>query len=254
VDPSSDSGRDEYGLPPVDIEIPDDARDLDRDVQAYYRELRAQRRQRRMQRITRPLTRHGLVIPLVAGCLALTLLSGTLLTLLAGRGELPGTPASTLSASPQRSQAVPGLPDAQVLLDDKAVDLRTLVPAVLAWVPPGCQCATTLRQLAQQARMANLRFYLVGTSQGMAALPQLAAQANVPQSKVVDDSAGSLVLAYRPVGLTAIVAAHDGSTGNVDVVRQLQSGGAAAQRVASELKTLASAVPAATTISPSPAT
>src|SRR5580704_17605987 len=29
VEPGNDPGRDEYGLPPADIEIPDDARDLD---------------------------------------------------------------------------------------------------------------------------------------------------------------------------------------------------------------------------------
>ena len=39
-----DQGRDDYGLPPVDIEIPDDARELARDVQAYHRELRSRRR------------------------------------------------------------------------------------------------------------------------------------------------------------------------------------------------------------------
>ena len=75
-----DPGRDDYGLPPVDIEIPDDARELERDVQAYHRELRAQRWRRRTSRLAVPLTRDGLVLPLLAGCLALTLLAGTLLT------------------------------------------------------------------------------------------------------------------------------------------------------------------------------
>ena len=39
--PGGGSGRDE---PPLDIQIPDDARELDRDVLAYRREMRAQRR------------------------------------------------------------------------------------------------------------------------------------------------------------------------------------------------------------------
>ena len=38
---ASGPGRDDGGLPPVNIVIPDDARDLDRDVLAYRRELRA---------------------------------------------------------------------------------------------------------------------------------------------------------------------------------------------------------------------
>ena len=33
--------RDDSGLPPVDIVVPDDARELERDVQAYRREQRA---------------------------------------------------------------------------------------------------------------------------------------------------------------------------------------------------------------------
>ena len=47
MDVGGDPGRDDYGLPPIDVVIPDDARELDRDVQAYQRELRAQRRRQR---------------------------------------------------------------------------------------------------------------------------------------------------------------------------------------------------------------
>jgi hypothetical protein len=82
--------RDDFGLPPVDIEIPDDARELDRDVQAYHRELRAHRRRMRARRLHGPLTRDGMVLPLLAGCLVLALISGTLLTLFsAGQGGMP---------------------------------------------------------------------------------------------------------------------------------------------------------------------
>src|SRR6266702_3000495 len=70
--------RDESGLPPVDIEIPDDARELDRDIHAYHRELRAERRRRRVQRLIAPLTKHGMVVPLIAGLLAVTLFAGTM--------------------------------------------------------------------------------------------------------------------------------------------------------------------------------
>ena len=43
MNPGGGSGWDE---PPLDIQIPDDARELDRDVLAYHRELRAQRRRK----------------------------------------------------------------------------------------------------------------------------------------------------------------------------------------------------------------
>jgi hypothetical protein len=83
--------RDDFGLPPVDIEIPDDARELDRDVQAYRRELRAQRRRLRRMRLHGPLTRDGVVLPLLASCLVLALIAGTLLTVFTAGpgGELP---------------------------------------------------------------------------------------------------------------------------------------------------------------------
>src|SRR5215468_4076879 len=89
VNIGGDPGRDDYGLPPVDIEIPDDARELDRDVQAYYRELRAERRRMLARRLSAPLSRDGMVLPLLAGCLALTLLAGTLLTVFSGEQLTP---------------------------------------------------------------------------------------------------------------------------------------------------------------------
>ncbi len=85
VNRGGDPERDDYGLPPVDIEIPDDARELDRDIQAYRRELRLQRRHRLVRRLGGPLTRDGMVLPLLASCLALTLLAGTLLTMFTAR-------------------------------------------------------------------------------------------------------------------------------------------------------------------------
>ena len=48
---ASEPGRDDGNLPPVNIVIPDDARELDRDVLAYRRELRAKRRRQRLVRL-----------------------------------------------------------------------------------------------------------------------------------------------------------------------------------------------------------
>jgi hypothetical protein len=104
--------RDDFGLPPVDIEIPDDARELDREVQAYHRELRAERRRMRARRLGGPLTRDGMVLPLLAGCLVLALVSGTLLTLFsAGQAGIPGLP-NRLAAGPSTERAQSGSPGA----------------------------------------------------------------------------------------------------------------------------------------------
>ncbi len=93
MNPGSEPDRDDFGLPPVDIEIPDDARELDRDVQAYQRELRALRRRERVSRLRGPLARDGMVLPLLAGCLILALVTSTLLIMFAadqtGMPELP---------------------------------------------------------------------------------------------------------------------------------------------------------------------
>src|SRR5262252_4548808 len=91
VNIGGDPGRDDYGLPPVDIEVPDDARELDREVQAYHRELRSLRRRLLARKLYGPLTRDGMVLPLLAGCLALTLLAATLLTVFTvGQGTVGG--------------------------------------------------------------------------------------------------------------------------------------------------------------------
>lgn len=223
MDPSSDPGRDEYGLPPVDIDIPDDARDLARDVQAYHRELRAQRRRARLTKLTGPMVRRGMVLPLVAICLALTLLSGTLLTVVAGRENAAREIASPPVAAPSTAPAATGaarLPDATVTLNGKPRLLSKLGPAVLAWVPHNCPCLAALKQLARQAAQAGVQLYLVGNAAAVQQLPQLAMQAGQHSGQVVNDSTDAIGLTYSPNGLTAIMAKRDGTVGAV--IKQLQ--------------------------------
>jgi hypothetical protein len=77
VNPGGESGWDE---PPLDIQIPDDARELERDVLAYHRELRAMRRRRRLHTLTRPFAGQGTVMPLLASILAVCLVAGAMLS------------------------------------------------------------------------------------------------------------------------------------------------------------------------------
>jgi hypothetical protein len=226
VEPGNDPGRDEYGLPPADIEIPDDARDLDRDVQAYYREVRARRRHVRIRRLTGPLTRHGMVLPLVAACLALTLLAGSLLTVLSGR-QAPLmrnrlAPGPTRGASASRGQQ---LPDASVVFHSHQVKLRTLAPAVLAWVPTTCLgCGQVLKLLARQAARKGVRFYFVAHDPvAQPGLVHLTNQIGPKYSQqIVNDSHNTLGNAYGLRRVTAIFAHGDGSVEIPDdVVRGL---------------------------------
>ena len=77
MNPGGGSGWDE---PPLDIQIPDDARELDREVLAYHRELRAIRRRNRLRRLAGPLAGRGTVLPLLASILAVCLVAGAMLS------------------------------------------------------------------------------------------------------------------------------------------------------------------------------
>jgi hypothetical protein len=228
VNPGSDPDRDDFGLPPVDIEIPDDARELDRDVQAYQRELRALRRRQRASRLRGPLTRDGMVLPLLAGCLILALVTSTLLIMFAadqtGMPELPGhTATHSAAAKHPTSQPAAGkiggpLPSGQIVVAGKGVPLRTVtasMAAVLALVPQDCACAVTLRQLGAKAAQAHVALYLVGTAAIMQQVFQLASQAGQNSARVAEDADDVLGTTYGHSGVTAILVRSDGLVASV---------------------------------------
>ncbi|MFI5066025.1 MAG: hypothetical protein ACHP9Z_18895 [Streptosporangiales bacterium] len=214
-----DPERDEYGLPRVDIEIPDDARELDRDVQAYYRERRAQRRQRVLRRLGGPLMQDGMVLPLLASCLALTLLAGTLLTMFTARRL--GPPAAQATSAPPSASPGGQLPDATVQADNQTVQLRNLRPSALALVPAACRCAVVARQLAAQASAASVRLYFVTAGSTLAQVRALARQRGMPASHLIQDRRTVLQAVYRPAGLTVVLVYRDGS---VRLERDLRPG------------------------------
>ena len=77
MNPGGGSGREE---PPLGIQIPDDARELDRDLLAYRREQRVQRRRSRLRKLTAPFGGTGTVMPLLASILAVCLVAGAMLS------------------------------------------------------------------------------------------------------------------------------------------------------------------------------
>jgi hypothetical protein len=178
VNSGGEPERDDTGLPPVDIEIPDDARELDRDVQAYYREQRAERRRLRHHRLHSKIARDGIVLPLLACCLILALITGTLLTVFtatsdqnpapSGRSPASHRPASSSPAASAPASSGPAsrapstppasspasalnprvrtgapLPDGALVLEATGlqVPLRTLTmhETMLVLVPPACR-------------------------------------------------------------------------------------------------------------------
>jgi len=207
-----DPGRDDYGLPPVDIEVPDDARELARDVQAYHRELRARRRRHLAKRVYGPLTRDGMVLPLLAGCLALTLLAATLLTVFTARQAAislrPPRPGTGHAARPSRPGAA--LLNATVFAAGVPEMLSSLPGPVLvlALIPPRCnRCLPDLRQLTVQAAPANV--YLVGVRGEQ--VEGLAPRVGLGTAHAVDDIENSLPPHYQVSALTAVLVKTDGT-------------------------------------------
>jgi hypothetical protein len=103
VDPDGDAGWDG---PPLDIQIPDDARELERDVLAYRRELRAIRRRRRIRRF---LPAQAGIMPLIASILAVCLVAGMMLSVFTispvdnpGKVRPPSVKATQSQPSPLR--------------------------------------------------------------------------------------------------------------------------------------------------------
>ena len=106
MSPDGGAGWDE---PPLDIQIPDDARELERDVLAYHRELRAKRRRRRLRRLASPFAGQGTIMPLLASILAVCLVAGAMLSVATfsppmAPAEHHHPPTATATAtSPQRA-------------------------------------------------------------------------------------------------------------------------------------------------------
>jgi hypothetical protein len=222
--------RDDSGLPPVDIVVPDDARELERDVQAYRREQRALRRQQRRMRWHGPLTRDGVVLPLLATCLVLALIAGTLLTFFTARpgGESPGVAAGTPKASTASPPAA-NSPSASATSDaqgnnpqpvpsstklpaeaaitvigshpaNRPVNYSGLVGTLVVLVPVNCNCGKVLAELINQAADANVLTYIVGGDKLAPAtyISTLVTSVDAQGSGVAQDTSGTLASNYLP--------------------------------------------------------
>jgi hypothetical protein len=258
VNAGGDPGRDDYGLPPVEIEVPDDARDLARDVLAYRRELRSQRRRRLARQFFGPLTKDGMVLPLLAGCLALTLVAATMLTVFTARQPTPGLrPSRPAAGTGQSARLAAALVNTTLFAAGRPTAVESLpgTVVVLALIPPGCQCLADLQKLTIQASEAKTLIYLVGVHD--ARLNTLTAALGLGATLALEDSSDALPRPFQVAALTAVVVRLDGSALKVipdrhgfqiqDDVRALATGSTARLEPAS-------APPAAATASAAPGT
>jgi hypothetical protein len=237
---NGDPQGDDYGLPHIDIVVPDDARELDREVVAYRREQRQRRRRDRWQRITTPFTRFGLAAPIIAAALLIAVASGTLLTVFGPNPAPRTTTAITQRPSPRAGQLGGPLPDAQVAVDGERSALIDRRPAVIIMVPPECDCDATVAGLTRQATRHRIGVYLAaGPAAESRESPRpgpaepaeradpaelrgaelrgadLRGLAKRSAARVLEDDEGVLVSTYRPAGLTALLVHTDGVVGRV---------------------------------------
>jgi hypothetical protein len=240
---ASDPGRDDGGLPPVNIVIPDDARELDRDVLAYRREMRAKRRRERLMRVLRPLHGHNgrddyrrgtarnqggrsAVLPLIATCAALAMVAGAMLSVVTiSPASAPTVAGASAAATPTATAGLPVgltvLPTGEVRLDGQTQPIRGIASAVLALVPGDCACGTGLLRLADQAAAAHVKLYFVGEGTAIPQMRSLTAQYGGGSAVSGSDAGGVLDAAYRPAGLTVLLVYSDATA---QVQRDLKPG------------------------------
>jgi len=231
VNQGGEPGHDDYGLPRVDIQIPDDARELYREVQAYHRELRALRRQERSRRWGAPLRRNGMILPVIAGFLVLAMIAGMILTMFSAdpyfsevggqsrtrpgiTQQASGPPARTQQASRSALATTTGaasqpwrLPAKTIIISPRTrVWLRRLTATALAIIPARCHCVMAIRRFIGQAMAAGVQVYIVGTrGSTIKALSSLAPAWARSTAVLAIDAENALHSAYRPRGLEILL-------------------------------------------------
>lgn len=221
------------GLPEVDVVVPDDLSELDREVQAYRREMRRQRRQDRLQRFVpgfRRLGPYGVLAPVIAIALIVTAVLGGVMSLLGPRSANPArvgdTPRDGAVSTGDNGVGRP-LPDTAVTVDGTRRNLAAVRTAIVVAVPADCRCTTSVDDLTSTAREAGVSVYLSGDPHEVDALADRGGR----YPHVLDGAQEPLAKRYRPTGLSAVLVGGDGRV--TDVVRGLQGGsGLSRQRLA----------------------
>lgn len=206
---------DDYGLPKVDIVVPDDARELARDVIAYRRELRQRRRRERWRRVARPFTRYGIAAPFIASAVLIALISGLLMTVVSPRPStrtIQVPPTGMPTHGPGQKDGP--LPVGDITVDDKLTPVRDLIDraGVIMIVPQACRCDGAVASLSQQAVNQRLQVWIVADGRSGADAADVRALAGaVPHGGAIaaEDPDRLLASTYQARGLTAVLVRPD---------------------------------------------
>lgn len=144
--------------------VPDDISELESDIRAYHREVRAANRRRTLRRIF-VHSRFGITLPVLLAALFLAALYSVVMLVVAS--PRPQTPHGIALASPKTAPGrVGGLMPKVRIADSKGnfTEIRALRPAVVMLVPAKCDCAGQIRSVASAAEHARLHVTVIGTS------------------------------------------------------------------------------------------
>lgn len=218
---ASEPGRDDGNLPPVNIVVPDDARELDRDVLAYHRELRARRRRRRALRLFRPFrvrdaSGQAAIVPLIAAFLAISLVGGALLSVVTMGPALAPTVGTRTSANASAPPAIPTrLPAGDIQLDGRTAPVQSMASSVVALIPAGCRCDTKLSRLSRQAVAAHVRVYFAGSGPVIPQLTGYTKNDGDGAAVTAADSGDVLGTAYHLGGQLTVLLVYKDATASV---------------------------------------
>lgn len=202
--------------------VPDDARSLDADRDAYLRELRQRRFGRggpegsRRWLLLRALgggRPTGLAGPLLLVLLVVVGLVGSTLSVFSGSAANDLTQTPLAVDPPQPVGSVGGLlPDTTVTVRGTEFDLRGARPAVLLLVPTSCpDCGAVLRSVRSQvAEYSSLGWMLIGPAAQQPQLRALSTNELGGSAMVAADDADLMGAAYSPQGITAVLVRDDG--------------------------------------------
>ncbi len=202
--------------------VPDDIRSLDADIRAYHRELRSRRRQQRWARLFgRRWQQYGLPGSIIAFAMLVAVgvaLSLTVLTPRASTQQPRPAPVATDAARPV-GQVGGLLPDLRVGIIGTDMRLRDVRPAVLALVPPRCDCIGTLENVAGEANEYAVPLIIVGTKDTSVEAQALSSAIRRGRTNTVYDANGALATTYAASGVTLLLVARDATV--TDIVRSV---------------------------------
>jgi hypothetical protein len=201
--------------------VPDDASELDRDLQAWRREEKWRRRREFLDHFIFKNGRKDRGVSgmfLAAVLIALAMLGASVSFLTLRDAKTAQTATALDLASPIAPPGTPGGLLPNVLLstgEGASFNVRDLRPALIVVVPANCTCDTTLASLSREAAINSVPVDLVGENTLTAQFERLASQMRPSNVRAFVDHTGDFVAAYAPLGLTVVPVHADGVTERV---------------------------------------